>query len=130
MIGSLLYLTASRPDTMFSVCMCAHYQANPKESHENAVKRILRYLRYSPSFWLVVSQRCSLQVDWLFRFRFCQCKIDRKSTMGGCQLLGRSLVSWCSKKQNYVALSTTEAEYITVGACCAQILYMKQTLCD
>ena len=52
MIGSLLYLTASRPDIMFSVCMCARYQANPKESHEKAVKRILRYLRYTPSFGL------------------------------------------------------------------------------
>jgi hypothetical protein len=58
------------------------------------------------------------------------CKIDRKSTSGGCHLLGRSLVSWTSKKQNSVALSTAEAEYIAAGACCTQILYMKQTLLD
>ena len=56
--------------------------------------------------------------------------MDRKSTSGGCHLLGRSLVSWSSKKQNSVALSTAEAEYIAAGACCAQILYMKQTLMD
>jgi hypothetical protein len=58
------------------------------------------------------------------------CKIDRKSTSGGCHLLGRSLVSWTSKKQNSVALSTAEAEYISAGACCTQILYMKQTLLE
>ena len=58
------------------------------------------------------------------------CKVDRKSTSGGCHLLGRSLVSWSSKKQNSVALSTAKTEYIVAGACCAQILYMKQTLLD
>jgi hypothetical protein len=59
-----------------------------------------------------------------------QIKIDRKSTSGGCHLLGRSLVSWTSKKQNSVALSTAEAEYIVTSACCTQILYMKQTFLD
>ena len=54
----------------------------------------------------------------------------RKSTSGTCQLLGRSLVSWSSKKQNSVALSTTEAEYISAGSCCAQLLWMKATLSD
>ena len=58
------------------------------------------------------------------------CKIDRKSTSGTCQLLGRSLVSWSSKKQNSVALLTTEAEYISAGNCCAQLLWMKATLND
>jgi hypothetical protein len=58
------------------------------------------------------------------------CKIDRKSTSGTCQFLGRSLVSWASKKQNSVALSTTEAEYIVAGHCCAQLLWMRQTLRD
>ncbi|WVZ69513.1 LOW QUALITY PROTEIN: hypothetical protein U9M48_018287 [Paspalum notatum var. saurae] len=61
---------------------------------------------------------------------FAGCQIDRKSTSRGCHLLGRSLVSWSSKKQNSVALSNAEAEYIAPGSCCAQILYMKQTLLD
>jgi hypothetical protein len=58
------------------------------------------------------------------------CKIDRKSTSGTCQFLGRSLVSWASKKQKSVALSTAEAEYIAAGHCCAQLLWMRQTLRD
>ena len=56
--------------------------------------------------------------------------MERKSTFGGCQFLGRSLVSWSSKKQNCVSLSTTEAEYIVVASFCAQLLWMRQTLKD
>ena len=61
---------------------------------------------------------------------YASCKVDRKSTSGGCQLLGCSLVSWSSKKQNSVALSTAEASYISAGSCCDQLLWMKQTLLD
>ncbi|WVZ83672.1 LOW QUALITY PROTEIN: hypothetical protein U9M48_030798 [Paspalum notatum var. saurae] len=112
MIDSLLYITASRPDVMFSVCLCARFQASPKEAHLTAVKRILRYLKHSSNIGL-----------WYP-------KVDRKSTLGSCQFLGRSLVSWSSKKQNSVSLSTTKAEYIAAGSCCAQLLWMKQTLLD
>ena len=130
MIGSLLYLTASRPDIMFSVCMCARFQANPKESHISAVKRILRYLKHTPSIGLWYPKGASFTLLGYSDSDFAGCRVDRKSTSGGCHLLGRSLVSWSSKKQNSVALSTAEAEYIAVGACCAQILYMKQSLLD
>jgi hypothetical protein len=121
MIGSLLYLCASQPDIMLSVCMCARFQADPKEVHLRAMKRIMRYF-YTPKFGLWCPKGSTFDligysdVDWL------GCKIDRKSTSGTCQFLGRSLVSWASKKQNYVALSTAEAEYIAAGHCCAQLL--------
>ena len=58
------------------------------------------------------------------------CKVERTSTSGTCQLLGRSLVSWSSKKQNSVALSTAKVGYIAAGSCCAQILWMKAMLKD
>ena len=130
MIGSLLYLTASRPDIMFSVCLCARFQANPKESHLSAVNRILRYLKHTPSIGMWYPNGASLDLLGYSDSDFAGSRVDRKSTSGGCHLLGRSLVSWSSKKQNSVALSTAEAEYIAAGACCAQILYMKQTLLD
>lgn len=130
MIGSLLYLTASRPDIMFSVCMCARFQSNPKKAHLRAVKRILRYLRHTTSVGLWYSKGATFDLIGYSDSDYAGCKIDRKSTSGGCHLLGRSLVSWTSKKQNSVALSTAEAEYIAAGACCTQILYMKQTLLD
>src|SRR6187455_454199 len=130
MIGSLLYLCASRPDIMLSVCMCARFQSDPKESHLTAVKRILRYLAYTPKFGLWYPRGSTF--DWIgySDADWAGCKINRKSTSGTCQFLGRSLVSWASKKQNSVALSTAEAEYIAAGHCCAQLLWMRQTLRD
>ncbi|WVZ97683.1 hypothetical protein U9M48_043197 [Paspalum notatum var. saurae] len=130
MIGSLLYLTASRPDIMFSVCLCARFQAAPKKSHLTAVKRILQYLKHTPSIGLWYPEGAKLELLGYSDSDFAGYRVDRKSTSGGCHLLGRSLVSWSSKKQNCVALSTAEAEYIAAGACCAQILYMKQSLLD
>jgi hypothetical protein len=125
MIGYLLYLCASRPDIMLSVCMCARFQADPKEVHLRAVKRILRYLVYTPKFGLWYPKGSTFDLIGYSDADWAGCKIDRKSTSGTCQFLGRSLVSWASKKQNFVALSTTEAEYIAAGLCCAQLLWMR-----
>jgi hypothetical protein len=110
--------------------MCARFQARPKEPHLSVVKIILRYLKHTPSISLWYPKGARFQLVGYSNSDYADCKIDRKRTSGGCHLLGMSLVSWSSKKQNSVALSTTEAEYIAAGACCAQILYMKQTLLD
>ncbi|XP_050909931.1 uncharacterized mitochondrial protein AtMg00810-like [Lathyrus oleraceus] len=130
MIGSLLYLTVSRPDIMFSVCLCARFQANSKESHLMAVKRIMKYLKGTTNvgLWYPKGSVCNLlgysDAD------YAGCKTDRKSTSGTCNILGNALVSWSCKKQACVALSTAEAEYIAAGSCCAQILWLKQQLSD
>ncbi|GJU31521.1 putative ribonuclease H-like domain-containing protein [Tanacetum coccineum] len=94
MIGSLMYLTASRPDIMFAVCACARFQVTPKASHLNAIKRIFRYLKHQPKL----------------------------EVCGGCQFLGRRLISWQCKKQTIMANSTTEAEYVAAANCCGQIV--------
>ena len=130
MIGSLLYLCASRSNIMLSVCMCARIQANPKECHLMAVKRILRYLVFTPILGLWYPKGSSFDLLGYSDSDYAGCKVDRKSTTGTCQFLGRSLVAWSSKKQNSVALSMAEAEYVAAGACCAQLLWMKQTLSD
>jgi hypothetical protein len=109
MIGSLLYLCASRPDTMLSVCMCARFQANPKECHLMAVKRIFRYLVHTPNLGLWYPKGSTFDILGYPDSDYAGCKVDRKNTCGTCQFLGRSLVSWSSKKQNSVALSTAEA---------------------
>ena len=128
MIGSLLYLSASRPNIMFSVCMCARFQSNPKFSHLSAIKRIIRYLLgiVNLGLWYPKNSVCNL-VGYSDS-DFAGSKIDRKSTSGTCQFIGSVLVSWHNKKQNSVALSTAEVEYISAGSCCAQILWMKQQL--
>jgi hypothetical protein len=130
MISSLLYLCASRPDIMLSVYMCARFQANPKEVYLRTVKRIMRYLVYTPKFGLWYPKGSTFDLIGYSDADYAGCKIDRKSTLGTCQFLGRSLVSWASKIQNSVALSTTEAEYITAGHCCVQLHWMRQTLRD
>ena len=129
MIGSLLYVTASRSDVMFSVCMCARFQASPRESHLKATKRILRYLKHTPvGLWY--PKGAKFELVGYSNSDYVGCKVERKSTSGTCQLLGRSHISWSSKRQNSVALSTAKAEYISAGSCCAQILWMKATFSD
>jgi hypothetical protein len=100
MIGSLLYLCASRPDIMLSVCMCARFQVDPKEVHLRAMKIIMRYLVYTPKFGLWYPKGSTFDLIGYSDVDWAGCKIDRKSTSGTCQFLGRSLVSWASKKQN------------------------------
>ena len=117
-IGSLLYLTASRPDIAFSVGVCARYQAAPKESHLTEVKQIIRYVNGTPDYglWYLKDSNACLagysDADWAGSVD------DRKSTSGGCFYLGNNLVSRMSKKQNSMSLSTAEAEYINAGSCC------------
>ena len=119
MIESFLYLSTSRPDIMFSVCMCARFQANPKESHLSAFKRIMRYLLGTINLGLWYPKNSSYNLIGYSDSDFAGCKTDRKSTSGTCHFIGSALVSWHSKKQNSVALSTVEAKYIF----CWKLLY-------
>ena len=114
LIGSLLYLTASRSDIMFAMCLCARYQANPKESHFKAAKRILKYLKGTSTVELWYPSHFPIHLIGYSDSDFAGCKLDRKSTSGTCHLLGSSLISWHSKKQSCVALSTAEAEYLSL----------------
>ena len=110
--------------------MCARFQSNPKESHFKGGKRILKYLKGTINVGLWYPRGASLSLIRYSDSDFAGCKLDRKSTSGTCHLLGASLISWHSKKQACVALSTAEVEYIAVGSCCAQILCLKQQLSD
>ncbi|KAJ9549049.1 hypothetical protein OSB04_021592 [Centaurea solstitialis] len=130
MIGSLMYLTASRPDIMFSTCLCARYQSKPKESHLKAVKRIFRYLKGTVNLGLWYPKGSGYELTGYTDADHGGCKLDRKSTTGHIQFLGDKLVSWASKKQNCVSLSTAEAEYVAAASCCSQIIWMRTQLRD
>ena len=110
--------------------MFARYQAAPKECHLLAVKRIVRYLIHTPNFGIWYPKGSSFDLVGYSDSDYAGDKVDRKSTSGTCQFLGRSLVSWTSKKQNSVSLSPAEVEYIAAGSCCAQLLWISQTLKD
>ena len=122
MIGSLLYFTTSRPDIMFSECLYARFRSCPKESHFHAIKRIFRYLCGIIDLGLWYPKGTHIDLTCYSDAEFTEYKVDRKSTNGTCHFLGHSLVSWFNKKQNSIALSTTEVDYIAAGSCCAQAL--------
>ncbi|KAI3770624.1 hypothetical protein L6452_01764 [Arctium lappa] len=119
MIGSLMYLTASRPDIMFPVCVCARFQVRPKQTHYQAVKRIFRYLKGQSRLGLWYPHDSSFDLLAYSDSDLGGANLDRKSTSGGCQFLGARLVSWQCKKQTTVSTSTTEAEYIAAASCCS-----------
>ncbi|GJT05743.1 putative ribonuclease H-like domain-containing protein [Tanacetum coccineum] len=130
MIGCLMYLTASRPDIMFAVCLCARFQVTPKVSHLHAVKRIFRYLKHQPKLGLWYPKESPFHLEAFSDSDYAGDNHDRRSTSGGCQYLGRRLVSWQCKKQTIVAISSTEAEYVAAASCCAQVLWMQNQLLD
>ncbi|XP_070050099.1 secreted RxLR effector protein 161-like [Nicotiana tomentosiformis] len=124
MIGSLLYLTVSRRDIIFSVGLCARFQKNSKESHLIAIKRILRYLKDTTDLCLWYPKGSNFKLVGYVDYT--DFLVDRKSTSDMAHFLGSCFVSWATKKHNFVGLSTAEAEYVIVASCCAQLLWIKQ----
>ncbi|GJY87666.1 putative ribonuclease H-like domain-containing protein [Tanacetum coccineum] len=130
MIGSLMYLTSSRPDIMFAVCACARFQVTPKVSHSHAVKRIFRYLKGQPKLGLWYPRNSPFDLVAYSDSDYAGASLDRKSTTGGCQFLGCRLISWQCKKQTVVATSSTEAEYVAAASCCGQVLWIQNQMLD
>ncbi|GJW24490.1 putative ribonuclease H-like domain-containing protein [Tanacetum coccineum] len=130
MIGSLMYLTASRPDIMFVVCACARFQVTPKDSHLHVVKRFFRYLKGQPKLGLWYPKDSPFDLEAYTDSDYPGASIDRKSTIGDCQFLGRRLISWQCKKQTIVANSTTEAEYVAAASCCGHVLWIQNQMLD
>nr|GEU35180.1 hypothetical protein [Tanacetum cinerariifolium] len=130
MIGTLLYLTASRPDLQFAICMCARYQARPTKKNLHAVKRIFRYLRGTINQGLRYPKDSSIVLTAFADVDHAGCQDTHCSTSGSLQFLGDRLISWSSKKQKSVAISSTKAKYIALSGCCAQILWMRSQLTD
>ncbi|GKC54621.1 ribonuclease H-like domain-containing protein [Tanacetum coccineum] len=130
MIGSLMYLTASRPDIMFAVCACARFQVTPKVSHLHAVKRIFRYLKGQPKLVLWYPRDSPFYLEAFSDSDYAGASLDRKSTTGGCQFLGKRLISWQGKNQTIVANSTTETEYVAAANYCGQVLWIQNQMLD
>ncbi|GJT81232.1 putative ribonuclease H-like domain-containing protein [Tanacetum coccineum] len=128
MIGSLMYLTSSRPDIMFAVCACARFQVTHKVSHLHAVKRILKYLKGLPKLGLWYPKDSPFDLEAYTDSDYAGASLVRKSTTGGCQFLGSRLISWQCKKQTVVANSTTEAEYVAASSCCGQVLWIQNQM--
>ena len=130
MIGCLLYLTTSRLDIAFSVGVCSRFQSNPKVSHLNVVKRIIKYVDRTCNYGLFYSKQFNLSLAGFSDSDWAGNADDRKSITGGYFYVGANLVAWMSKKQNSVSLSIAEAEYIAAETCCSQRFWMKKVLTD
>ncbi|GJX59971.1 putative ribonuclease H-like domain-containing protein [Tanacetum coccineum] len=120
MIGSLMYLTASRPDIMFVVCAYVRFQVTPKMSHLHAMKRIFRYLKGQPKLGLWYLRDSPLNLEAFSDSDYAGASLDRKSTTGGCQFLDKRLISWQCKNQTIATNSTTEVEYVVAANCYGQ----------
>ncbi|GJR20533.1 retrovirus-related pol polyprotein from transposon TNT 1-94 [Tanacetum coccineum] len=130
MIGSLMYLTASRPDLVFAVCMCARYQSRPTKKHLEAVKRVFQYLQGTINMGLWYPKDTAMAYHIRRRRSAGIVQDTRRKYTGSAQFLGDKLVSWSSKKQTSTSISSTEAEYIAMSGCYAQILWMRSQLSD
>ncbi|GJZ37270.1 hypothetical protein Tco_0583461 [Tanacetum coccineum] len=130
MIGSLMYLTTSRPEIMFVVCACARFQVTPKASHLNVVKRIFSYLKHQPKLGLWYPKDSPFELEAFSDSDYRGASLDKKSTTGGCQFLCRRLIYWQCKKKTIVANSTTEAEYVAAANCCGKVLWIQNQMMD
>ncbi|XP_070007011.1 secreted RxLR effector protein 161-like [Nicotiana sylvestris] len=124
-IGSLLYLTASRLDNVFSMGLCARFQSNPKESHLKVSIRIPRYLKGTQDPILYYTSGDNFNLIGYADADYADYLVDRKSTSGIAHFLVSCLISWGTRKRNSVAFSTVEVEYIVAASCCAQPLWIK-----
>ncbi|GJX53163.1 putative ribonuclease H-like domain-containing protein [Tanacetum coccineum] len=127
-IGSLMYLTSSRPEIMFVVCACARYQVNPNVSHLYAIKRIFKDLKGQPKLGLWYPKDSPFDLVAYTDSDYAGASLDRKSTTRGCQFLRCRLISWHCKIQTVVANSTTEAEYVAASSCCGQATVKAKTI--
>nr|GEY04100.1 putative ribonuclease H-like domain-containing protein [Tanacetum cinerariifolium] len=130
MVGSLMYLTSSRPDIMFPVYACARFQVTLKASHLHSVKRIFRYLKGQPHLGLWYLKDSPFDLVAYLDSDYAGASLDRKSTTRGCQFLGCRLISWQYKKQTVDATSSTKAEYVAAASCYAQVLWIQNQLLD
>ncbi|GJS09301.1 hypothetical protein Tco_0366097 [Tanacetum coccineum] len=128
--SSLLYLMASRPDIMFSICLYARFQEDPKTSHLEAVRRIFRYIKGTTHLGLWYLKGPSIETVVYADYDHARDYVDQKSTSGICTFMGCYLTSWFSKKQTALAISTTKAKYVSTRKACQQALWMKEALID
>ncbi|GKD06205.1 hypothetical protein Tco_1181179 [Tanacetum coccineum] len=130
MVGTLMYLIASRLDLTCFVYMCARYQAKPTKKHLHTIKRIFKYLRGTVNRGLRYRKDSSIDLTAYADVDHAGCQDTRRSTSGSMHLLGDRLVSWSSKRQKSAAISSTKAGYIALSGCCAQVLWMRSQLTD
>ena len=127
-VGSLIYLIATRPNIMYYVSLISRYMENPTEMHLLAANRILRYLQGTRDFGLFYKKGEKLELFGFTDSDYAGDQDDRRSTSGYVFMLATGVVSWSSKKQQIVSLSTSEVEFIAAIACACQAIWLRRIL--
>ena len=130
MIGSLMYLTNTRPDICFAVNTLSQYLTDPRSVHLMATKHILRYLKGTVDYGLKYDANQKIKLEGYVYSYWVDGAIDRKSTLGCCFSMGSGVISWFSRKQSRVALSTAEAEYVTACSASCEAVWLRKLLSD
>jgi hypothetical protein len=129
-VGSLQYLSLTRPDIAFAVNKVCQYMHNPTEDHWSAVKRILRHLKHTIHHCLFLHRETTFTIQAFSDVDWASCPDDRRSTTGYCLYLGRNLLSWTSRKQRTVSRSSTESEYRAVAQAATKIVWLQSLLSE
>lgn len=128
LVGSLMYITTTRPDLMFVVCLLSRYMSDPREEHMQAAKRVMRYIKGTLGFGVFYKRGLTEDLMVYTDSDYAGDIDTRRSTSGYAFLLSGGAVAWASKKQPVVTLSTTEAEFIAAAYCACQCVWMRRIL--
>jgi hypothetical protein len=128
LIGSLMYLVNTRPDICFVVNTLSQFQVEPKHEHWIAAKHVLRYIRRTLNYGLRYTPSSDIQLHGFTDLDWAGSAKDRRNTLGMCFSVGSTMISWATGKHNFVALSTTEAEYITVCEAFPEAIWLRKLI--
>ena len=129
-VGSLQYLSLTRPDIAFAISKVCQFMANPTEDHWSVVKWILRYLKHTINHCLFLHRDTTFTLQAFSDANWASCPDDRRSTTGYCLYLGRNLISWTSRKQRTISHSSTESEYRAVAQATTEIVWLQSLLSE
>ncbi|XP_039161314.1 uncharacterized mitochondrial protein AtMg00810-like [Eucalyptus grandis] len=130
LVGKLIYLTMTRPDICYAVQTLSQFMHKPKQSHMSAALKVVKYIKTCPGLGILLSRRCNMEMTAYCDLDYATCPMSRRSITGFCIKFGESLLSWKTKKQSTVSLSSAEAEYRSMAKTVCEIVWLRGLLLD
>lgn len=130
LVGKLIYLTMTRLDICYAVQTLSQFMHSPKQSHMNIALKVVKYLKRCPGLRIFLSRKCNMEMTAYCDVDYATCPMSRRSITGFCIKFGESLLSWKTKKQSIVSLSSAEAEYRSMAKTVCEIVWLRGLLLD